>query len=372
MACFASSCDDMTGILWAYRLNFIELLLSNAEYTTRSLFMRIMSFSKQIYIILIIFSGQISSVRAATDEAEILWSPPGKLINVGTHRLHIFCLGERNHKPVAIIDSGLGSFSLEWLKLQQDLSDEYQICSYDRAGYGWSDPGPFPRTTSNIVSELKTLLQNAHIPPPYLLLGHSFGGYNMMYFTKAYPKDVAGLILIDSSHPDQAAWFPSVFPEMAYSRGRARYVSFPKLPENYPHEKKRLGYHLMSSRKATNALRFESMNFEISARQVAQMGSLPGIPLIVLSRGERAWPDTPEGEKLETIWTRLQNDLARMSEKSKHISADFSGHYIHLDQPLLVEDAIRSIENGGPCVKREIPLNNVSMNEVSSAISGEC
>lgn len=334
--------------------------------------MRNKSLSKRIYIFLIIFSGQISSVWAATEETEILWSPPGKLINVGTHRLHIFCMGESNHKPVAIIDSGLGSFSLEWLKLQQDLSDEYQICSYDRAGYGWSDPGPFPRTSSQIVTELRTLLQNAHIPPPYLLLGHSFGGYNMMYYAKAFPQEVAGLILIDSSHPDQTTWFPSVFPEMAYSRGRTRYVSFPNLPKNYPQDKKRLGYHLMNSRKARNALRFESMNFEISARQVSQMGELPDIPLIVLSRGERAWPDTPEGEKLETVWIRLQNDLARMSAISKHISADFSGHYIHLDQPLLVEDAIRNIEAGGPCVMRELPLDTVSVNEISSAISSEC
>lgn len=278
-----------------------------------------------------------------------LWIPPGQLISVGTHRLHIYCQGENNNKPTVLIDSGLGGFSLEWREIQNKLSGQYQICSYDRAGYGWSDPGPFPRTTKTIVAELKILLESADVSPPYVLIGHSFGGYNMMYFAKTFPDDVAGLVLIDSSHPDQANWFPSVYPDLPHGRRRTRFVSTPKLPPNYPGAHRETAYHLMNAKKARNAMRFESLNFEISGSQVGRIETFPEIPLAILTRGERAWPKTPEGEKLETAWIRLQNELARLSVKSTHVIADYSGHFIHLDQPVLVEDAIRGIVEPSPC-----------------------
>ena len=314
----------------------------------------------------------MATASYAGSEQEDLWVPPGELISVGTHRLHIFCQGEENDQPTVIIDSGLGGFSLEWRKLQSDLSRKIRICSYDRAGYGWSDPGPFPRTTSTIVSELKVLLRSAGVSPPYMLIGHSFGGYNMMYFAKTFPDDVAGLLLIDSSHPEQANWFPSVFPDLPHGRRRSRFVSTPKLPANYPYDYRNTAYHLMNTSKARNALRFESMNFEISGNQVARKGSLPPIPLVVLTRGERAWPDTKEGEQLETAWVRLQNELARMSKISTHVVADFSGHFIHLDQPELVKDAIFEIVEKTACSKKQVVYYAELEEDSIASDAGEC
>lgn len=290
------------------------------------------------------------------------WMPPGQLISVGTHRLHLFCQGPRQPTegrtdPTVVIDSGLGGFSLEWRKLQNTLAEQFHVCTYDRAGYGWSDPGPFPRTTKTIVTELRRLLANADIDPPYILAGHSFGGYNMMYFAKEFPENVAGLALIDSSHPEQVDWFPAVYPELNQSRRKQRFVSIPRIPENYPQGLHELGFHLMNTRKARRALRFESMNFEISAQQVLGMGELPQVPLAVLTRGERAWPDTPEGETNETNWVRLQNNLARMVEGSTHVMASFSSHFIHLDQPLLVKEAIDEIAEKFQCQQRIQPAN---------------
>ena len=312
-----------------------------------------MNLSKHLikFLLLLLLFSLTAIVKAEDYVSGVkdLWDPPGRMITVGTHRLHIFCQGAKNNKPTVIIDSGLGGFSLEWRKIQNDLSGNYHICSYDRAGYGWSDPGPFPRTTRTIVAELKTLLNGADVSPPYLLIGHSFGGYNMMYYAKTFPDEVKGLVLIDSSHPDQANWFPSVYPDLPHGRRRTRMVSTPKIPANYPIRYRETAYHLMNTRKARNAMRFESMNFEISGRQVSDSGTIPEIPLVILTRGERAWPRTQEGEKLETTWVRLQNELARMSGKSKHVIADFSGHFIHLDQPILVEDAIREIVEKVPC-----------------------
>ena len=307
--------------------------------------------SPTILIKLLLILALLLPVVPVTAEGHLgeLWVPPGQLISVGTHRLHIYCQGEKNNMPTVIIDSGLGGFSLEWRAIQKRLSGQYQICSYDRAGYGWSDPGPFPRTTRTIVAELSLLLKGAAVLPPYVLIGHSFGGYNMMYFANSFADEVAGLVLIDSSHPDQANWFPSVYPDLPHGRRRTRFVSSPKLPPNFPMGHREIAYHLMSAKKARNALRFESMNFEISGNQVGRIEEFPEIPLVILTRGERAWPKTPEGEKLETIWIRLQNELARLSGKSTHIVADFSGHFIHLDQPFLVEDAIRGIVEQTPC-----------------------
>lgn len=312
--------------------------------------------------------GMLNASFAANDaeESRDMFEPPGKLIKVGKHRLHINCLGNASDKPTVIIDAGLGSFSLEWNHMQAHLISELRTCSYDRAGYGWSDPGPFPRTTETIVNELRVLLKKADIPPPYILIGHSFGGYNMMYFTKVHPEEVKGLILVDSSHPDQTAWMPTVFPTSASARGRTRFVSSPKLPKNYPYEQRILGFHLMNATKARNALRFESMNFEISAKQVMQLGPMPDVPLIVLTRGEQAWPDTREGKDRENLWSRLQSDLARMAPHSQHVYADYSGHYIHLDQPLLVEKAIRSVLKG-ECIMEKV----IAMPQPVSQ-TGEC
>lgn len=329
------------------------------------------------FLLTIVLFLQLASVNAeGSVDISQLWTPPGKLINVGTHRLHIYCQGEKDDNPTVIIDSGLGGFSLEWRKIQNKLSGQYQICSYDRAGYGWSDPGPFPRTTSTIVTELKDLLEGADVSPPYVLIGHSFGGYNMMYFAKTFPDDVAGLVLIDSSHPEQANWFPSVYPDLPHGRRRSRYVSTPKLPRNFPADYRETAYHLMSAKKARNAMRFESMNFEISGNQVARINTFPEIPLVVLTRGERAWPRNQEGEKLETIWTRLQNELASLSGNSTHVVADFSGHFIHLDQPILVEDAIRRIVDKAPCGSESDVIyaeTDQGVNESGTGLeTGEC
>jgi pimeloyl-ACP methyl ester carboxylesterase len=149
-----------------------------------------------IFLLLIISLLTISTTTQAKEK-----SYPGELIDIGTHRLHINCSGKGS--PAVIIDSGIGGFSLEWLKIQATLSANLKVCSYDRAGYGWSDPGPRPRTTARISNELRLLLTAAEIAGPYVLVGHSFGGYNIRYFASKYPGLTAGLILVDSSHPDQ-------------------------------------------------------------------------------------------------------------------------------------------------------------------------
>ena len=273
---------------------------------------------------------------------------PGKLVDIGTHRLYIYCVGEGN--PSVIIDSGIGGFSLEWIKIQNNLARHVRVCSYDRAGYGWSDTGPKPRTTARIAQELKTLLTKARIPGPYLLVGHSFGGYNVRYFAGKYPELTAGLVLIDSSHPEQfnTEEFKTSEPKTRGINSVKHKNSFtirlvhPIIANNYPLENKRLAYMLMMKMKSKNTYLNELDNMETSAREVAELTQhhIYNFPVVIITRGQRVWPDNELGDRREQQWTRLQNDLRNISHQSYHFLAYKSGHIIHLDQPELVSNDI--------------------------------
>ena len=129
--------------------------------------------------------------------------PPGELVDVDGHAMHLNCTGEGS--PTVVLDTGLGDSSVNVLPVQNSIASFTRVCSYDRAGYGWSEPGPEPRTSEQIVGELATLLEAAGESGPYVLAGHSFGGLNMILFAAEHPDDVAGVVLIDSSHPEQTA-----------------------------------------------------------------------------------------------------------------------------------------------------------------------
>ena len=269
---------------------------------------------------------------------------PGRLIDIGGYRLHINCRG--SGRPVVILDAGLGGSSLDWIYVQEKLQDETRVCAYDRAGYGWSDPGPPPRTTAQIVDELELLLDRAKIPPPYILVGHSFGGYNMQYFAKARPALVAGLVLVDSSHPDQARRMPELPARAEIEDDGADLVTFfdPSVVFKFYRENMWLAVgRLMSSRKAILTQQRELFNFNLSADQVKELGDLPDIPLIVISHGLRVWPDNPLGQAREREWRAMQRDLVHLAPRGRQVIAASSGHLIQLQQPELVADAIRQL-----------------------------
>ena len=130
--------------------------------------------------------------------------PPGRLVDLGTHRLHLLESGSGG--PTVLLEAGLMSTVLSWSELQRALDGSFRVVSYDRAGLGWSDLGPMPRTADRIVDELHNLLERAAIPPPYVLVGHSFGGLTMPLFAARFPSEVAGIVLIDPVAPVE--WNP--------------------------------------------------------------------------------------------------------------------------------------------------------------------
>src|ERR1043165_9432869 len=147
-----------------------------------------------LIVVLALAGASYEAIAAAGDARR--YPPPGQLVDVGGYRLHIQCVGSGN--PTVVLDAGLSGSSLDWSLVQPELGRTTRVCAYDRAGMGWSDPGPQPRTPRRIADELHTLLTNAGIAGPYVLVGHSLGGKNVRLFALSHPDQVAAMVLVDA------------------------------------------------------------------------------------------------------------------------------------------------------------------------------
>ena len=263
-------------------------------------------------------------------------------IEIEEHRLHIECSGQG--APTVILDAGLGGTALEWVFVIERLQAQTQICTYDRAGYGGSDLGPLPRTSARIAHELAQLLVRARIAPPYVLVGHSFGGYNMQMFARRYPGLTAALVLLDASHPDQVERFAAPPLNMVTApSSRAGIVQFRELPQPIlalPPLQRQLALERAARWKTRRTVSAELLSFRDSAAEVRAAPPLGALPLVVISRGRSDEEATPKRVLFEQIWLELQTDLAANSSASAHLLARNSGHHIHLEQPDLVAFAI--------------------------------
>jgi pimeloyl-ACP methyl ester carboxylesterase len=149
-----------------------------------------------------------ATYQSIATRAEVRRSPEaGRLVDVGGYRLKINCTGRGS--PTVVLEAGLSDVSVEWKHVQPEIARFSRVCSYDRAGYGGTDPGPMPRTSAQIAHELHALLQHAGEAPPYLLVGSSFGGYPVRVFNGEYPDQVVGLVLADATQEDQYELLPA-------------------------------------------------------------------------------------------------------------------------------------------------------------------
>jgi pimeloyl-ACP methyl ester carboxylesterase len=292
-----------------------------------------------------------------------LFPQSGRSADVGGFSLNINCTGQGS--PTVILDGGLGVPAIGWNLVQPDVAKFARVCSYDRAGYGWSAPGPFPRTSVEIAKELHELLERSDVPPPYVLVGHSFGGYNVRVFNGLYPGEILGMVLVDSSHEDQEARMPASFraavaksdrqiqrmrPVMPLlihlGIARAALNADPSLRSLPPNFREEIVY-LQLQQKFVDAVVSELTFFEESARETRDSGNLGGKPLVVLTAGriEEVPGVAPQDlAAFQETWVKeLQPSLARLSIRGRQVMVPQSDHMIPFEQPQVVVSAIREV-----------------------------
>lgn len=277
----------------------------------------------------------------------------GQLVDIGGYQLHISCVGEGS--PTVVLDAGLGGFSLDWSLVQPELAATTRVCAYDRAGYGWSDPSPHARTPGQIVDELHTLLVDAGIQGPYVLVGHSAAGKHVRLYANKYPQDVVGMVLIDARHesvdtnrsPEALAAEHKQqqrFQRMIWAAARIGLVRafwaaawpqvFPTTQNLSTETRAEIGVLQARSHQVKTVLREDALLTHDNA-ELSSATSLGSLPLIVLAAEQNVEHDP--------LWLPAQQELARLSSNAKLVVVDGSSHYIHWDQPALVRDAVRQV-----------------------------
>jgi pimeloyl-ACP methyl ester carboxylesterase len=265
---------------------------------------------------------------------------PGTQVWVGEHRLHLVCKG--SGAPTVVFDSGLGGSSLDWTFVQPEVAMFTRACAYDRAGYAWSDPGPLPRSSENIVRELEQLLGNGSVAAPYVLVGHSLGGLIVQHFARQNPQRVAGMVLIDATHQDQfrrlrEAVLPAGARRAFLVMGGAHYV-----PEGLPQDVRTLAEAFGAKAKSIVVLHSE-LSFLHRGTGPAAAAALPDVPLVVISHRVPAPSAATRDGLLEQMWMEMQLDLAALTSQSRHLIASTDDHYVHVREPELVIDAVRGV-----------------------------
>jgi pimeloyl-ACP methyl ester carboxylesterase len=285
--------------------------------------------------------------------------------------LNLYCVGSGT--PTVLLESGIGGFAYDWRSIQAPVAGVTRVCSYDRAGLGMSPPGPFPRDTRAEVSDLEALLDAASIRPPYVLVGHSMGGYNVRLFASRHLRDVAGVVLVDPSAQNQIPILEAALPDMATQDrnavSRARACADPHrtketasncaraAPASFPSD---LAARFAATQTIAASQAFssevESFLTVASSEVTAESRSFGAIPLIILTRGELSSNMTVEQAQTEwRLWNRMHDDLAKLSTNGSNRVVAGAGHYIQLDRPAAVIGAVREVVNSARGRIRESP-----------------
>jgi pimeloyl-ACP methyl ester carboxylesterase len=261
--------------------------------------------------------------------------PPGHLVDIGGYRLHLWCTGDG--APAVILDTGLGGSSADWGFVQPDVARFTRVCSYDRAGMGYSDPGPSPRTARRIASELAEVLVRSGIGGPVVLVGASIAGFDVRVFASDHPERAAGLVLVDASHEDQAHEVPRMarFVPLLSTIGVLRLfgVSFGQRIESLAPSVRQFARATSFRAAGYQAAADEIIHIRQSASEVRSSRRKLTIPVLVITGGRGA----------DENWRQLQRDQASLSERGCLMIAQESGHVVAVDQPEVVVDAIRTV-----------------------------
>ncbi|MGE5250881.1 MAG: alpha/beta fold hydrolase [Bacteroidota bacterium] len=285
-----------------------------------------------LYLVIAAIAASVLAAACAASAPQIIptvTNPFDQKVDVGGHSMHIRCTGEG--LPTVVVETGFGEpgaggESSSWKNVVPVIEERTRVCVYDRAGLGSSDVAPGEnRTSRDIARDLHTLLADAGVPGPYVLVGHSLGGFHVRVFASDYADEVAGIVLVDASSPDQWAAIEAVLPPASAdepaSFRRIRLLPPASLPEK--------------------------LDIPTNIRQVRAVKSFGSLPLVVLSHSP-TWSVDPNlspelSAKIEQVWDGLQDELAGLSSNSTHVIATHAGHYIQVDEPQLVIDAILKV-----------------------------
>jgi pimeloyl-ACP methyl ester carboxylesterase len=299
------------------------------------------------------------------------YPPLGDLVDIGGRKLHVLMTAGAG--PPLVIIAALGTPAIDWLAVQRALAPEVPVIVYDRGGIGWSDPGLRPRTAGRMADELDALLTAARIEPPYVLAGHSLGGLIALIYTARHREHVAGLALIDSSHPDMHKRLPA---RQWFTSGRGQWLlraaqwrltplGLVRLADDlgvrrqitdqarriYPPDVAAAGRALMLSSRQRRADVSELAYISRSCSEAwACLADLGTLPLAVVTSSKHDPGDAPgsaadrkRSRWYTTIWSVLQGEFAELSRNSSRTVAKRAGHYIHRDDPGLVVRILRDL-----------------------------
>jgi pimeloyl-ACP methyl ester carboxylesterase len=263
-----------------------------------------------IFMILLVTAGVLGFMKY-NETLQTSKTISGK-IDIGGYGLNVRAEGKG--KPIVIFESGLGGGYSDWAQVQPEISKITRTFSYDRAGLSGSDKSKLPRTALNQVKELHELLVKSKIKGPYIIVAHSIGGLNARLFADSYPKEVAGIVFVDSSHEEMLNVYKSK-DSKGFEDLKAQFSS----PEG----------SFQDFLKSTEEV-----------REVRKKDALRNIPIIVLSADKSA---IEIQDPIIAEWPKLQDDLATLSDKSKHLTIKNTSHMIQDDNPKAVIDAIKEL-----------------------------
>jgi pimeloyl-ACP methyl ester carboxylesterase len=279
---------------------------------------------------------------------------PGQLYEVDGRQMHLYCTGSGS--PTVVLEGGVPEWSLHWRVAQPEIAKFTRVCSYDRSGYGWSEAGEKPRSAQKIVDELDALLQAAGEKPPYVLVAHSFWGPAALLYQHDHPDQVAGMVLVESWSPQlflqgqkTIAQSASLIQNMATlaKLGQVRFLNDRGiLPVTdmlqvglFPEDLRPAYKSQIYLEGFWNAWYDEYHAMKESAQQLTVVTTLGDLPLKVMVAGQRAENDFPP----QAAWEEVQKDLLSLSTNSERIDVPDSGHFIQLEQPNSLVEAIRQV-----------------------------